>query len=85
MTETKTARRGGEELEAAAIDPVCGAAVAAGQPGSASLRHAGRTWRFCGPACRGRFARLAEQALLSEALRAGRLLSRRSRARWGVA
>jgi YHS domain-containing protein len=83
MAETE--QGGGEETEAAAIDPICGAEVAADEPGSASLHHAGRTWHFCGSACRGRFATLAEQAQLAEALLAGRLFSRRSRVRWGAA
>jgi YHS domain-containing protein len=76
---------GGEEPEAVVVDPVCGAPVVAGDAATVSLRHAGHTWRFCGPGCRTRFARLAEQALLAEALRAGRLLLPRARVRWGSA
>jgi len=59
--------------------------VRVGDAAAVSLCHAGRTWRFCGPGCRARFAKLAAQALLSEALRAGRLFTPGARARWGVA
>jgi YHS domain-containing protein len=76
---------GGEELELVVIDPVCGAAVPAGDAATVSLRHAGHTWRFCGQGCRTRFAWLAERARLGEALRAGRLLVPRARVRWGAA
>lgn len=75
----------GEELAAAGIDPICGAPVPAGDAASVSLRHAGQTWRFCGPECRARFARTLERARLAEALRAGRLLTHRARPRWGAA
>lgn len=78
-------RDGGEELEAVVVDPVCGAPVLAGDPATLTLRYAGRSWHFCGSACRARFAQEAERALLAEALRAGRLLSYRARARWGSA
>lgn len=78
-------RKAGEEQDVVVIDPVCGAPVLAGDQDTVSLRHAGRTWRFCSQACRGRFARQAERALLEEALHAGRLLALRGRARWGVA
>jgi len=81
MTEKE--RRGGEAM--ASVDPVCGARVAADGAASATLRHAGRTWRFCGPICRDHFARQAARDVLAEALRAGRLFSHRGRARWGVA
>jgi len=78
-------RKASEELDAVVIDPVCGAPVLAGDRETVSLRHAGRTWRFCSQACRGRFAREAERAVLDEALRAGRLFGLRGRARWGTA
>lgn len=78
-------RDGGDELEAVVVDPVCGSPVLAGDPGTLTLRYAGRGWHFCSSACRARFAQEAERALLAEALRAGRLLSYRARARWGSA
>jgi YHS domain-containing protein len=83
MTEAE--QREAEAQEAEAVDPICGSAVRPDDRGAASLRHAGRTWRFCGPACRALFARRAERAVLAEALRAGRLLSHRGRVRWGAA
>lgn len=82
MTER---RDGGEELEAVVVDPICGEPVLAGDPATVTLRYAGRGWHFCSDACRARFAQAAERALLAEALRAGRLLSHRGRARWGSA
>jgi YHS domain-containing protein len=77
--------RATEEQGAVVIDPICGAPVLVGDEETLSLRLAGRTWSFCSQGCRGRFAQQAERAVLEEALRAGRLLSRRARARWGVA
>lgn len=81
------AQHGGRGAAEAAveIDPVCGAPVRAGAEGAVGLRHAGRSYRFCSPACLGRFAREAERATLEEALRAGRLLAHRARPRWGKA
>jgi YHS domain-containing protein len=67
------------------VDPVCGKPLLALGVATVRLDHAGQTWHFCGPACLGRFARLAEHAVLDEALRAGRLLRRGARARWGTA
>jgi YHS domain-containing protein len=77
-------RKATEEQDVVVIDPICGAPVLAGDLETVSLRHAGRTWRFCSQDCCGRFARQAEQAILEESLRAGRLLTPRGRARWGV-
>ncbi len=74
-----------EAEQAATVDPVCGAPVAAGDARAVSLEVGGRTFRFCGPACRGHFARAAERAALAEALRAGRLFRHRGRVRWGTA
>lgn len=76
---------GDEELEAVVVDPVCGTPVLAGGPGTVSLHHGGRTWRFCCEACRGHFATLVQRAILADALVAGRLLSPRERPRWSVA
>lgn len=81
------AQRGGRGVveSAVEIDPVCGAPVSPAAEGAVVLRHAGRSYRFCSQACRGRFAREAERAALGEALVAGRLLSHRARPRWGLA
>ena len=80
-------QRGDEAKSSGAVvvDPVCGKPLLALGVATVSLDHAGRTWHFCGQACRGRFALLAEHAVLGEALRAGRLLRRGARPRWGVA
>jgi len=78
-------RKAGGEQDAVVIDPICGAPVLVGDEETVSLRHAGRTWRFCSQDCRGRFAQQAERAVLEQALRAGRLLSLRGRFRWGSA
>lgn len=74
-----------EEEDGVVIDPICGEPVLVGDEDTLSLCLAGRTWRFCSQDCRGRFARRAERAVLEEALKAGRLLTLRGRARWGTA
>jgi xanthine dehydrogenase accessory factor len=43
-----------------AVDPVCGMTVAVG-PGTLSAEHAGDTFWFCCPGCRGRFAEHPER------------------------
>jgi xanthine dehydrogenase accessory factor len=51
------------ELELAeAVDPVCGMTVAVSAD-TPSAEHAGVTYRFCCPGCRGRFARAPEKFL----------------------
>jgi xanthine dehydrogenase accessory factor len=49
---------------AEAVDPVCGMTVAVG-PDTPSVEHAGVTYWFCCPGCRGRFAGEPERFLAS--------------------
>ena len=52
------------ELPVEAVDPVCGMTVVAGGD-TPSAEHAGTTYWFCCPGCRGRFARNPERYLAS--------------------
>ena len=75
----------GDEEDVVVVDPVCGEPVLPGDGATVSLRHHGRTWRFCGPVCRAHFLELAERARMGEALKTGRFFSPDRRVRWGVA
>src|SRR5512144_2576688 len=44
-------------------DPVCGMKVDAVKPGGGTHDHGGRTWYFCSPSCRERFAAAPESFL----------------------
>ena len=52
------------ELPVEAVDPVCGMTVAVGDD-TPSAEHAGTTYWFCCPGCRGRFARDPSRFLAS--------------------
>jgi YHS domain-containing protein len=64
------------------IDPICGKPVV--EDGAETFAYKRRTYYFCSPACRGRFARRAERIRVAELLRLGALLGAR-KARWGLA
>ena len=76
-------REGGAMTDAGvSIDPICGKPVV--EDGAETFAYKRRTYYFCSPACRGRFARRAERIRVAELLRLGALLGAR-KARWGVA
>jgi YHS domain-containing protein len=64
------------------IDPICGAPVV--EDDAESFEYKRRTYYFCSGACRGKFARRAEQLRVHELARMGTLFAER-KARWGVA
>lgn len=66
-----------------AYDPICGKKL---QPrrDSPSAEYKKRTYWFCSELCRHEFERAAQRVRLSEAARAGTLLSS-GKVRWGIA
>jgi YHS domain-containing protein len=64
------------------IDPICGKPVV--EDDGESFEYKRRTYYFCSPGCRGRFARKAERFRVAELARLG-VLFESKKARWGVA
>lgn len=66
-----------------AYDPICGRKVIPASD-TPSCEYKKRTYHFCSAGCRAEFDRAAERMRLSDAARAGALLSQ-GRVRWGLA